>query len=128
MAASPPAFTTTPEAPMPTSASRALAVAHPLTNPVGSTPPGAAHGSNHPSVSVRANRHRSSTTSISGGNGPGEPRRICDIGLCDFQVLNTASARINVDRASAKPTEAPHKRIDTTVPITSIERTITPWS
>lgn len=59
------------------------------TRPVGSTPPGMAHGSNHPSEILRAPAQRSRTSTISAGASSLDisPRRSRLLGLSCFQVL-----------------------------------------
>ena len=76
---SPAAFTSAPEIRSDASASSARCAAHPFTRPVGSTPPGMAHGSNHPWEISRAVRQSAKTSatgagaSSSGDLAPAEP-------------------------------------------------------
>jgi hypothetical protein len=57
-AMSPPPLTMAAVRPASCRVARARPTAQPLTSPVGSTPPGAAQGSNQPSVAARASAHR----------------------------------------------------------------------
>ena len=67
LAMSPAAFTIAPQTPLARNAPSALCAAHPFTYPVGSIPPGMAHGSNHPPDSSRATAHCSRTSETSAG-------------------------------------------------------------
>jgi len=104
-AMSPPALIIAAGAPAILSSSRARSTAQPLTSPVGSTPPGIAHGSNHPSEASRARRHSSSTSATSGGvsSSPISPRRSRLTGLSCFQVLNTSSTHCSLAWARSTP-------------------------
>jgi hypothetical protein len=92
---SPAALTITPQALCPEKAASAFCAAQPFTYPVGSTPPGIAHGSNQPRESSRAAAQRSRTSATSGGACDREisARRRQLTGLCCCHVLKTWSAR-----------------------------------
>ena len=83
--------------------SSARSTAHPLARPVGSNPPGIAHGSNQPPDARRAARHSAITSATSGDSSPtsASPRRRRLTGLCASQVLKMASARCSVAQAAA---------------------------
>ena len=92
---SPAAFTMTPLMHGAVNAASARWAAQPFTRPVGSSPPGIAHGSNQPPDSSRASAHRDSTSATSAGASAtviSRARRRL-IALPGCQVLNTSSAR-----------------------------------
>jgi hypothetical protein len=103
LAMSPAAFTIAPQMVLARNAPSAFCAAHPFTYPVGSIPPGMAHGSNHPPDSSRAMAHclRTSETSAGACALVISPRRSRLTGLCGCQVLNTASARCSMACAVA---------------------------
>jgi hypothetical protein len=111
LAMSPAAFTIAPRMPLAPNAPSARCAAHPFTYPVGSIPPGMAHGSNHPPVSSRAMAHCSRTSETSAGACAQviSPRRSRLIGVSGCHVLKTASARWSTARAAAscRETSAP---------------------
>jgi hypothetical protein len=92
---SPAAFTIAPAMHGAVNAASACWAAQPFTMPVGSIPPGIAHGSNQPPDSSRAITHRDSTSATSAGASAVviSPARSRLIALPGCQVLNTASAR-----------------------------------
>jgi hypothetical protein len=92
---SPAAFTIAPAMHGAVNAASACWAAQPFTMPVGSIPPGIAHGSNQPPDSSRAITHRDSTSATSAGASAIVicPARSRLIALPGCQVLNTASAR-----------------------------------
>ena len=92
-----------PGTPVSRSTPSARSVAQPLTSPVGSNPPGIAHGSNQPSEARLAARHSSITWWNSGGIwlSVASPRRNRLTGLVPSQVLNTASQRCRIPHALA---------------------------
>jgi hypothetical protein len=92
---SPAAFTITPVMHGSAKAASACWAAHPFTRPVGSIPPGIAHGSNQPPDSSRAaaQRHSTSATSAGASDTVIFPARSRLISLSGCQVLNTSSAR-----------------------------------
>ena len=92
-ATSPPPLMSAPDSPARRSSSSARSMAQPLTRPVGSNPPGMAHGSNQPPEASLAARHSRNTSANSGGIWPSaaSPRRNRLTGLAGSQVLNRAS-------------------------------------
>jgi hypothetical protein len=100
---SPAAFTIAPVMHGSVKTASACWAAQPFTSPVGSTPPGIAHGSNQPPDSSRAAAQRHSTSATSAGASATVifPARNRLIALSGCQVLNTSSARCSSARAPA---------------------------
>ena len=108
-ATSPPPLMSAPGTPASRSTPSARSVAHPLTRPVGSNPPGIAQGSNQPSETCWAARHSPTTWWNSGGIWPSvaSPRRYLLTGLVSSQVLKSASQRCRT--AQARGDRGPHR-------------------
>ena len=133
-AMSPPPLTMAASRPASRNTLSACSVAQPLTSPVGSKPPGMAHGSNQPCESTRACSQSSSTTAISGGAAVrlNRPERNRLMGLSGFQVLKMSSSSCSLVHAApiaARASAAGHSPastwIETTVPMTGSAWTIT---